>query len=95
MKTNKCFFSVIPGSVLPRRSNLTKLRDYFVIGLRRTPRNDTMLNLFAVLLTVGLSLFLFYTPACAQGGDQPLSLKQCVNIALKQQPSIRASIALT
>ncbi len=94
MKNNECLFNVIESDALAQRSNLTKLKDYFVIRLRRAPRNGAMLNLSAVVLFAGLMLFSVNTPAYAQG-DQPLSLRQCVDIALRQQPSLRASMSLT
>ncbi len=56
--------------------------------------NYDKLHIFVLLLFAGMILFNFYTPAYAQN-DQALSLKQCIDIALHQQPSIRASISLT
>jgi outer membrane protein TolC len=94
MKNNECLFNVIASSVSAQQSNPTKLRDYFVIRLRRTPRHNALFNLFAAVLFAGLTLFFVNTPAFAQD-DQPLSLKQCVDIALRQQPSLRASTSLT
>ncbi|MGC8578932.1 MAG: TolC family protein [bacterium] len=49
--------------------------------------NMIALAVFMVLNTLNSSVY--------ADGDQPLSLKQCIDIALKQQPQIRASVALT
>jgi outer membrane protein len=87
--------NVIASGVLTPRSNLTKLKDYFGhAALASLPRNDAVLHFLVSVLLAVLTLFPFNKTVYADD-DQALSLKQCVDIALKQQPSLRASSAVT
>ena len=87
-------FTVSAGGEATPRSVLAVLRDYSGIRLQRISWYDTLLRLFVSISVVGMILFHFHPSAYAQE-EQVLSLKQCITIALRQQPALRASAALT
>lgn len=89
MKISRCSLNASVNYWLVKKSNQKKSPAHSIIHCK-----DTAFNLCMRILFIGLMLFFIRVSAYAQD-DQAMSLKQCIEIALKQQPQIRASRSLT